>query len=518
MFTLKACPEHKSNSNRHVLNAIVSEGCNFDHRVMIGVGRLRWVFNCQREEIRALLYARGISISTGEISTLSEQFLLRFYCIHIRHLADVMPDVYVLHLDGTGEAGVEIVFMAREGRTAITIDARSMPSESVEHIKSFLERIKSIAGVPAGIVRDLSEAVRRAAEAVFPGTMQLICHYHFVRCLGDDVFGRRYTEFRAAVVDTKALAAIAAIDAPSKCRGIRGAEALWAALASEYILHPREVASGFPMTLPYVDVMDRCMEVGRLVRKIISWNMFHNLTVPGIMDIDSAIKDICARGTEQRKLYHVLRRIRSWFELLREALGVSRELSSHSTPDKPVKAEDVARRTDDALKTIVAEGSSLSDGLKRVSLVFENRVREHYDELFGQVKGADSAPIDVVRHNGVEETGHRWSRMRTRRRTGRSNTSREMAMYGALLAVFSNMWNEHYVTALSDMDFIGEMYSVTEKERNVARTLIRPNPCVPIVRNDGNRSELLHEFISIMERDDAGIEGCMKRWVSAVRA
>jgi len=511
-------PDHKSSGNRHVLDAIVSRDCSFDHSVMIGVGMLRWAFNYQREEIQTLLHARGTSISTGEISSLSEQFLLRFYCTHIRHLSETLPGVYVLHLDGTGEAGDDIVFMAKEGRTGMTIDARSMPSESMEHIKPLLERVKFIAGVPAAMVMDMSGTIRRAAAEVFPCTMQLICHYHFVRNLGDDVFGRRYTEFRAAVVGTKALAAIAAIGAPPECSGMDGAEALWAALASEYMLHPREVASSFPMTLPYVDVVDRCMEVGVLVRKIISWNMAHNHVVQAIMDIDSAVKRISAPGTDLLKLYHVLRRIRSWFELIRVALGVSRELSSHSTPDKPVNAEDVAKRAGEVLKTIVAEGSSLSDGLKRVSLVFENRVREHYGELFGQVKGADGAPIDVVRHNGIEETGHRWSRMRTRRRTGRSGTSREMAMYGALLAVFSNMWNEHYAAALSEMDFIAEICSVTGKEIEEARKLIRPNPCVPIVRNDGNRSRLLHEFVDIMEKQDTGIEECMKRWISAVRA
>ena len=515
VFTLKTCPVH-SYSSRHVLDATVPRGCSFDYGVMIAVGLLRWAFSCQREEIRILLSARGISISTGEISVLSEQFLLRFYCVHMRHIARTVPVNHVLHLDGTGEAGREIVFMAKEGRTGMTIDAMSMPSESVEKIMPFLERVKSTAGVPIAIVRDMSETIRKAAATVFPGIIQLICHYHFVRDLGDAVFGR-YSEFRAAVVGTKALAAIVAIEAPSDCVGIDGAERLWAALASEYILHPREAASRFPMTLPYVDVMDRCMEVGRLARKIIVWNMFNNRKVTEMMDLDSAVKRLCVRGSEALKLYHMLRRIRSWFERMREALGVSRELSSHSASDRPLDADSAAKKVNYTLKKIVAEGSSLSDELKRTSLIFENRIKTHYDELFAQVKGADGAPVDVVRHNGVEEIGHRWSRMRTRRRTGRSGTSREMAMYGALLAVFSNMWNTHYAAALSEMDFAGEMCSVTGREMAEARKLIRPNPRVPIVRNDGDRCTLLHEFIKIIEKYDTGMEGHMKRWVSAVK-
>ena len=81
VFTLKTCPVH-SYSSRHVLDATVPRGCNFDYGVMIAVGMLRWAFSCQREEIRILLSARGISISTGEISVLSEQETVRKYCVN----------------------------------------------------------------------------------------------------------------------------------------------------------------------------------------------------------------------------------------------------------------------------------------------------------------------------------------------------------------------------------------------------------------------------------------------------
>jgi hypothetical protein len=52
---------------------------------MIAVGLFRWFLNMQREEIQLLFFGRGIEISTGEISNLSEEFLLRFYALHNRH-------------------------------------------------------------------------------------------------------------------------------------------------------------------------------------------------------------------------------------------------------------------------------------------------------------------------------------------------------------------------------------------------------------------------------------------------
>ena len=135
-------------NNKHILDRIVPARHNFDLRVVITIGLLRWIMDYQREEIQVLMESRGISISTGEISILSEQFLLSFYALHKRHVADLCGAFvqYILHLDGTGEAGKEIVFAAKEGASGITIDAVGMPSESIEYIVPFLKSIKEAFG------------------------------------------------------------------------------------------------------------------------------------------------------------------------------------------------------------------------------------------------------------------------------------------------------------------------------------------------------------------------------------
>ncbi|EQD69263.1 hypothetical protein B2A_00135, partial [mine drainage metagenome] len=80
------------------------------------------------------------------------------------------------------------------------------------------------------------------------------------------------------------------------------------------------------------------------------------------------------------------------------------------------------------------------------------------------------------RHNGIEEIGHRWSRMHIRRRTGRSQTAKEMGMYGALTAILSNIENKNYIEkVLSRIDFLNEFVSITPEEMDNARKLIRPN-------------------------------------------
>ncbi len=82
---------------------------------MVAIGFLRWFLNLQREEIQLFFYARGTDISTGEISALSEEFLLRFYILHKKHNSRMKSlftehEGMILHLDGTGEAELQMIW------------------------------------------------------------------------------------------------------------------------------------------------------------------------------------------------------------------------------------------------------------------------------------------------------------------------------------------------------------------------------------------------------------------------
>ena len=168
---------------------------------MVAIGILRWFFDYQREEIRALLLSRKIHISTGEISNLSEEFLLRFYALHKRHVPQIKAlfekkGGIRLHLDGTGETGNEIVFMVKEGETGITVDAQIIPTENKKYAKAFLQTLKSHYDNPIVVIRDMSKQIRDAITEVFSDVQQQICHYHFVNNLGKLIFKEKYAVFR----------------------------------------------------------------------------------------------------------------------------------------------------------------------------------------------------------------------------------------------------------------------------------------------------------------------------------
>jgi len=428
---------------------------------------------------------------------------------------------YVLHLDGSAESGDEITFTAKEGMTGFTIDSWIMPSESSEYIKPFLESIRDKYGKPLAVVRDMSEQIKISISEVFPGVSQQICHYHFVRNLGDIIFKHLYQEFRREILKTNALARILALkkicmDGISSQDRIVMAEHYWVMLAIEYVLYPRERKSDYPFVLPYLEVMNRQMEVLDMLKKIVMWNAWHNIGVKVVLKFEDYLKKL-TETKEVKALHSKIKVVWGWFEEIRKVLRVSREFSTNEQDFSPTKANEMEPEFNDVLMKIRDQGRKIGGEYEEISKRIFQNCHDHMDELFVKVKDIHGEEIRIIRNNGIEELNHRWSRMHIRRRTGRSRTTMEMEKYGALLAVFSNIENKEYIkTVLDDVkDFVWEIQEVTESEVLEARRLIRTFPQSPLIRSDSERPGILKEFIGLI--DDAFedvLDGDVEDWLS----
>ncbi len=172
-----------------------------------------------------------------------------------------------------------------------------MPSESREYIIPFLQAIRDNYGKPLTVVRDMSEEISHSISEVFTGILQQICHYHFVQNLGDIIFKNRYEEFRRVILRTKILARImtlkkSCLEGISSCDRLVIAEHYWVTLAIEYVFYPRDIKSDYPFVLPYLEVMDRLMEVFKMLKKIVMWNAWHNLGISVVLKFGSCVSII----------------------------------------------------------------------------------------------------------------------------------------------------------------------------------------------------------------------------------
>ena len=408
--------------------------------------------------------------------------------------------------------------MAKEGATGITLDAQTITTENKKYVKTFLQALKLLYGTPIVIVRDMSTQIRDAAADVFPGVMQQICHYHFVKNLGNLLFKANYAAFRKNVVNKRILSQLKQMKADictTVCRDSENvlvvAERKWITLAIEHLLICRERSSNYPFVLPYLEIMDRISVVKRLNSRIYEWNLSHNLDCQEIIEFSDKLESITS-SADVNVQYANIKKIWSWFEKVRTILRVGRHLSQNgcetTAPGNSQKMkEDLMVALSDIENESVARGRKLSRAAKQIT----NNCRQHADELFVEVIDHSGNVVEIVRDNNLEERGHRWSRMHIRRRTGRTRTTNEMAHYGALTAIFSNMENETYVREVfSDVkDFIREMQDITREEIRKSRSLINPYASKEMVRSDVKRSEFLENFVALLE------DGCsVKDWVS----
>jgi hypothetical protein len=489
---------------------------------MIAIGILRWFFDYQREEIGTILLSRGIHISTGEISNLSEEFLLRLYALHKRHVPQIKAlfekiGGVRLHLDGTGEAGNEIVFMAKEGETGITMDAQIIPTESKKYVKAFLQALNSLYGTPIVVVRDMSKQIREAVTEVFPEAPQQICHYHFVNNLGKLIFKEKYAAFRKSIVKMRILSQlkkmkenIGTMACLTSENVIVIAERKWISLAIEHLLISRERSSNYPFVLPYLEIMNRILEVKNMNRRILEWNTTHNLYICEITEFSKKL-DAITSNTDVNTQYANIKEIWNWFEKVRTTLRVGRHLSQNGSDPTPTNAQKLREDMETTLTNIDKEGEARGGELLQAARQITKNCRQHTNELFVDVKDSFGNVVEIMRDNNIEERSHRWSRMHIRRRTGRTSTTNEMAQYGALTAIFSNMENETYVKEiLSDVkNFIREMQDITPEEIHRSRDLIRPYAHKEMIHSDTKRTNLLNEFIDLLEDGNS-----VENWLS----
>ncbi|MCK5029856.1 MAG: transposase [Thermoplasmatales archaeon] len=508
------CKEHGSfdESLVSLVNRICPPGRNFDSKVMVAIGILRWFFDYQREEIKTLLLSREIHISTGEISNLSEEFLLRFYALHKRHVPQIKAlfekkGGIKLHLDGTGETGNEIVFMAKEGETGITMDAQIIPTENKKYVTAFLQTLKSQYDTPIVVVRDMSKQIRDAVTEVYSGVQQQICHYHFVNNLGKLIFKERYAAFRKRIVKMQILSQlkkmkekIATMACLASENVIVVAERKWITLAIEHLLISRERSSNYPFVLPYFEIMNRILEVKNMNRRIIEWNKSHNFDICEITEFSKKL-DAITSNTDVNTQYTNIKKMWTWFEKVRITLRVGRHLSQNGSDTTPTNAQKMKVDMDTLLTEIDNEGEASGGELLRAAKQITKNCRQHTNELFVEVKDNFGNVVEIMRDNNIEERSHRWSRMHIRRRTGRTRTTNEMAQYGALTAIFSNIENETYIKEIlpNVKDFIREIQDITPEEIQRSRKLIRPYACKEMIHSDTKRSNILKEFIDLLE-------------------
>ncbi len=194
-----SCCQRRYSSNEP--DKLVPHQCIFGFNVLVYIGIALFVEYKNKKEIRNELKKHNISISIREIGYLGKKFVVYLALAHKESRKQIKDQLssrggYILHLDGTCERDSPHLMTALDEITEIVLSNIKIPSEKAEKIIPFLREIKKSYGVPSALVHDMGKGILSAVKDVFPGIPDYICHYHFLRDIGDDLLDSEYSKIR----------------------------------------------------------------------------------------------------------------------------------------------------------------------------------------------------------------------------------------------------------------------------------------------------------------------------------
>ena len=183
------------------LRSLTPHRCTYGYDVLVYVGRALFVDCHSEQQIIEDLGKKNILISPRQIGYLGKKFIAYLAIAHQQsrqRLKKVMAlrGGYILHLDGTCEGDSPHLFTGIDGIAQIVLDNIKLPSEKAELLIPFFSQIRQHYGDPVALVHDMGQGILSAVKAVFNGIPDFICHFHFLRDIGKDLFDKDYATIR----------------------------------------------------------------------------------------------------------------------------------------------------------------------------------------------------------------------------------------------------------------------------------------------------------------------------------
>jgi len=183
------------------LNSIVSPQSKFSFDVIVYIGEALFLHHQSDSKIQQLLQENNIVISLREIAHLGKKFIVYLTRCHQAAGDRIKQHMqsnggYILHLDGTCEGDSPHLMSCMDEISRIILDNVKIPSENSQQIIPLLTNVQATYGDPIAVVHDMSAAIIKSVELVFPNAKDFICHFHFLKDIGKDLFGFEYNNIR----------------------------------------------------------------------------------------------------------------------------------------------------------------------------------------------------------------------------------------------------------------------------------------------------------------------------------
>jgi len=176
------------------LHELAPQYGNFGFDVLEYVGRSLFLEYRNEKEVVEQLRRQNIVISEREVAFLGKKFVVYLALAHKEKIPEIRKWIqenggYILHFDGTCDGSSPHLLCAIDEVADIVLGSTKALSESEVTVSFLLQDIKEGYGEPLALVSDMGRANLAAAGSIFPGISHYMCHFHFLRDIGKDLFG-----------------------------------------------------------------------------------------------------------------------------------------------------------------------------------------------------------------------------------------------------------------------------------------------------------------------------------------
>lgn len=455
------------------LRRLVKPGQRYAYDLIVKVGLSRYLEGKQREEIRKdLLIKHGIELSCASISTLCDRFLSLLEALHVHRapqLRALLKDGYPMHIDATCERGKGGLFVSLDGWHNWVLCSGRIASENSKHLQPLVEKTVELFGNPIAVVRDMGEGMSESVQALRQqGIVDLICHYHFLRAIGDRLFNNLYdhlrgmiqlsrirTDLRTLLRDLRPYASSNTLEGrfgPGTVRESLKALILW------MLQSDGSKGLAFPFALPHFEFVQRCRQARKLAEQWIG----RPRSQPerrAIRHLSSLVSKLERDKRLIPTIHELDERWRAFLQL-RDVLRLSNaELAGGDARYQQLQLPALQllrlEQIRQAVESYQAQLYSRVPSQERdksqpscAAAIILKYLKRYWAHLFGHpARFAPEGTVNAVvdRTNNVLEHLFGMDKHRLRRRLGRAHLSRELEQQPAQAALVWNLRNPQYV-------------------------------------------------------------------------
>jgi hypothetical protein len=467
----KKCTPCQTIYRSEELRALTPHGGKFGFDVIEFIGTALFIRCCNELQIQSELALRNVTISENEISFLGKRFIVYLMLAHQASHKELkcyldLNGGYIMHMDGTCEGGSPHLFSCIDGLSNIVLGNRKMPTEDSQYIIPLLQQLKSDYGVPIACVHDMGKAILKSVKQVFPGITDFICHFHFLRDLGKDLFDfeyrtiRRYTrsyniqaklkktskQLKQIIDNDKQLSDSLTLHLSHhtiQCTKDSLDSRLSAYILISWILEYNSVSNGlgFPFDRPHLEFYLRLKEAYPLLKQ---------LKQKGVENIPVNLMSRTLTDQALQKLVQKIQEKIVIFDELRNAMRIA----------CPGKTQGLNDNGDDDIKTIEKRVRQFRHSPKIVALASSDtsyykmvkQIDKYWDKLFADPIEVETPSgklmIQPQRTNNLMEQSFRFLKRDRRKKSGQHSLTKTLKGMLAGTPLVRNLSNPDYLKIL----------------------------------------------------------------------